>query len=106
MLTLKNRQDVLAVNRACQKHVTPGFIVQIHARNDKEPARVGFTASKRVGNAVARNRAKRLLRQLARVTLSPQAKAGHDYVLIARIGIFRHNLSALQNDLSTILKKR
>lgn len=48
------------------------------------PVRVGFTASKKVGNAVARNRAKRRLREVARLVMAEHARAGHDYVLIAR----------------------
>ena len=46
--------------------------------------RVGYTCSKKVGNAVARNRAKRRLREIARAVLPAQGKCGHDYVLIGR----------------------
>lgn len=84
---LKQRRDFLAAARA-KKQVTPGFILQARNRLADDPAdtaiRVGFTASKKVGNAVARNRAKRRLRALAREILPKSGHPGWDYVLIAR----------------------
>lgn len=62
----------------------PGFVLQARARGDEGPVRVGFTCSKKVGNAVARNRAKRRLREIARLTLPDQGRPGWDYVLIGR----------------------
>jgi len=68
--------------------VAPGFLLQARARRPGEPRadaiRVGFTCSKRVGNAVARNRAKRRLRALARDVLSREGRPGWDYVLIGK----------------------
>lgn len=65
--------------------VTQGFILQARDRADGSDAvRVGVTASKKVGNAVTRNRAKRRLRALARSILATRGQPGHDYVLIAR----------------------
>ena len=83
MPVLTRRGDFLAAARA-RKAAMPGLILQVRRRRDEEPARVGFTASKKVGNAVARNRAKRRLRALAREGLAPVARPGTDYVLIAR----------------------
>lgn len=81
---LKRRADFLACARA-RRAVTPGFILQGRDRGDGARAiRVGFTASKKVGNAVARNRAKRRLRALARAHLPELGRVGWDYVLIAR----------------------
>ena len=81
---LQQRPDFLRAARA-RKVVTSGFILQIRDRQDKATrVRVGFTCSKKVGNAVARNRAKRRLREVARLTLPSFAQAGHDYVLIGR----------------------
>ena len=80
------RKDFLAAARAKRVN-TPAFVLQIRNRGDAAPARVGFTCSKKVGNAVARNRAKRRLREIARLALTPLAKTGHDYVLIGRAGI-------------------
>jgi ribonuclease P protein component len=86
LCVLKKRTDFLRAARA-RKVVLPGFILQIRTRNDQDPSiRVGFTCSKKVGNAVARNRAKRRLRELARLVLPQHGKTGHDYVLIGRAG--------------------
>lgn len=84
--TLKNRPDFLRAAQA-RRQGTAGFLLQARERRDDSPAiRVGFTASKKVGNAVFRNRAKRRLRALAREVLPGRAQAGWDYVLVARPG--------------------
>lgn len=80
---MRARKDFLAAARAKRVH-TPAFLLQIRDRGDGGPARVGFTCSKKVGNAVARNRAKRRLREVARLVLTPRAESGCDYVLIGR----------------------
>lgn len=83
---MKTRKDFLAAARA-EKWVGPVMLVQQRDREDKDPeVRVGFTASKKVGNAVARNRAKRRLRALCAELLPASAKDGCDYVWIAKRG--------------------
>ncbi len=85
--TLRKRAGFLAAARG-RRAVTPGFVLQGRARRpgeaDADCIRVGFTASKKVGNAVARNRAKRRLRALAREVLAEHGRPGWDYVLVAR----------------------
>lgn len=84
MERLRKRADFLKAAKAT-KWVAPGFVLQARRRDDDESAaRVGFTASRRIGRAVRRNRARRRLKEVARLALAPRARAGHDYVLIAR----------------------
>lgn len=90
LVTLTQRPDFQRASRAAHT-ATPGFVVQMRRRKsdeapDPETVRVGFTCSKKVGNAVARNRAKRRLREIARLALPHRAQAGCDYVLIGRKG--------------------
>ena len=84
LVGLQHRRDFLFAAKA-RKAVTDGFILQNRARrDDSKTIRVGFTASKKVGNAVLRNRAKRRMRALAREILPRNGDPGCDYVLIAR----------------------
>jgi ribonuclease P protein component len=66
--------------------------------------RIGFTASKKIGNAVARNRAKRRLRAAASELLPLLGRAGHDYVLVARGSCVARPFPALLSDITTALK--
>jgi ribonuclease P protein component len=81
---MKIRANFIAASKA-RYQTSASLTVQVRNRNDGDDAvRVGFTCSKKVGNAVARNRAKRRLREVARLDLPRLAKSGHDYVLIGK----------------------
>jgi ribonuclease P protein component len=83
MLRLKERADFLAAAGG-SKVPAGAFVLQSRARNDRGPARIGFTVTKRVGNAVERNRIRRRLREVARLSNQGLMQAGHDYVLVGR----------------------
>ena len=84
LLTMTKRADFLSAARYRHKSVA-SMTVQAHDRADSlTQMRVGYTCSKKVGNAVARNLAKRRLREVARFVLADQGLAGYDYVLIGR----------------------
>ena len=101
---LKRRQDFVAAARALSEAM-PGMVVQARNRLDSKPARLGFTCSKKIGNAVTRNRSKRRMREAAKLNLSGQAQDGFDYVLIGRIATATRNFSDLQKDLTSALKR-
>ncbi len=103
---LRKRSDFLAAARA-RRQGTPAMMVQGRDRRDEDPAiRVGFTCSKKVGNAVARNRAKRRLRAVAREVLHAHGQPGWDYVLIGRATeTAARPYEALRNDLVHALHK-
>jgi len=102
---LRKRADFLAAARA-KRQGTTGVHLQARPRGDDGPARVGFTCSKKVGNAVARNRAKRRLREIARLILPNEGRAGWDYVLVGRAEITAtRDFNDLGADLQYALKR-
>ncbi|WP_328809151.1 ribonuclease P protein component [Profundibacterium mesophilum] len=106
---LRERSDFLKAARA-RYHRTEGFVLQARERRPGEAEadilRVGFTCSKKVGNAVARNRAKRRLREIARLVLPRHGRPGWDYVLIGRSGsTAAHPFDRLLRDLETALRR-
>ena len=74
MERLKKRADFVAAARAVSK-ARPGLVLQARARGDEARACVGFTATRKIGNAVRRNRARRRLREVVRLTLGPAGLA-------------------------------
>lgn len=103
---LRNRADFLRAARALRRG-TDGMLVQARYRDDGDPTiRVGYTCSKKIGNAVARNRAKRRLRAVVAESLLPGAQSGWDYVLVGRPGVtIDRDFQALKGDLTYALRK-
>ena len=101
---LRRRADYLRVQAAEKRAALPGLLLQA-APGQTGCRRVGFTASRKVGNAINRNRARRRLKALAGEILSKHAAIGHDYVLVARQATPLRDYAALRRDLETALKK-
>ncbi|MGZ3402121.1 MAG: ribonuclease P protein component [Phenylobacterium sp.] len=99
---LKKRPDFLACAQAA--HCARGAVLIQARERDAEPmARVGFTATKRIGGAVERNRAKRRLREAARLLLPELASPGFDYVFVARGGVTTRPWPRLLDDVKSAL---
>jgi len=85
---------------------TPGFVLLIRPRGDGDPLmRLGLTVSKKVGNAVIRNRMRRRLRELARAILPEAGVPGADHVLIGRAGGIERPYARLGEELRRALAK-
>ena len=104
---MAKRRDFLACARPpARKQGTKAMMVQGRNRHDDGGIRMGFTCSKKVGNAVARNRAKRRLREAARMILPTHGRPGWDYVLIGRaVETAQRPFEELKRDLIYALKK-
>jgi len=110
---LKQRADFLRVAAVRHKWATPGMILQAAPQppaaapltGSSAGLRVGFTCSKKVGNAVARNRARRRLRAAAAALLPELAMGGFDYVLIGRTETLTRPYPQLLKDLRLALRK-
>ncbi len=84
----------------------PGFVLLVRDRaDDDETPRVGFTVTKKIGNAVVRNRMKRRLRALAREVLTVEGVPGADHVLIGRAGGIERDYAAMKAELVKALSK-
>jgi ribonuclease P protein component len=104
---LKRRADFLRIAAARRRAVRDGLILQAAPRPEGETGdlRVGYTASRRVGNAVARNRAKRRLRAAAAEVIGRDGRKGTDYVLIARATTPSRPYRELVGDLAGALRQ-
>ncbi len=103
---LKKRPEFLRIAAANNKFVTPGLILQAlaHAEPGK-PSRIGFTVSRKVGNAVARNRARRRLRAVMVERVRDGFPASFDLVLIGRTTTLDRPYADLRRDLDHALKR-
>ncbi|MBV8935534.1 MAG: ribonuclease P protein component [Alphaproteobacteria bacterium] len=107
--TLKLRADFLRVASSGRRCAAPTLVVQAgaHSGGPDSPSqiRAGFTASRKIGNAVVRNRAKRRMRAAAAEMLPKHGRPGRDYVLIARSGTANRPFSELLADLERALRR-
>jgi ribonuclease P protein component len=110
---LKRRADFLRVAAARRKWAAPGLILQAAPQPESQSTeaeirpeiRVGFTASRKVGNAVKRNRARRRLKALVREMIATGANPGLDLVLIARTATVDRPFDDLRRDLQQSLQR-
>jgi ribonuclease P protein component len=104
---LPNRRDFLRVQGG-QRCVMPGFVLQAAPTPADRPeaaARVGYTVSRKVGNAVERNRVRRRLREIVRQVIPGQARDDFDYVLVGRQAALDRDFADLRRDLVAALKR-
>ena len=102
---LKRRAEFLRVASKGRKAPSPGLVLQAMLRADDAPVRLGFTVTKKVGNAVVRNRTRRRLREAARLLLRDSPAVGADLVLVGRDTTRARPFSVLIEDLRRGLAK-
>lgn len=104
MTRLLKRADFLRLSRG-KRWAAPGLVLQMAPSPEPLTLRVGFTATKKLGSAVVRNRVKRRLREAARAVLPLLGSQGHDYVLVGREATAERPFVALIEDLKQALRK-
>ena len=104
MERLRHRRDFLSTAAGASAS-TAGFVVQERRRGDDGPARVGFTVSKKVGGAVERNRVRRQLREIVRLSAAAGFRAGSDYVVVGRRAALGIPFARLAADFTGALKR-
>jgi len=103
---LTRRPEFLRVAERGRRFAAPGLVLHSCPRDPSGPEiRLGLTASRKVGGAVVRNRARRRLRALARQVLPAHAAPGHDYVLVARRETATREWRHLAGDLEAALRR-
>lgn len=100
---LRRRADFLAANRGL-RIARPGFVL-LARPNDSGEIRFGITVTKKIGNAVVRNRMKRRFRELLRAALPVEGLPGHDHVLIGREGGVERDFALMRHELSAALRR-
>jgi ribonuclease P protein component len=102
---LKHRREFLAVAARGRKAALPGVVLQWLDRGDNLPARFGFTTTKKIGNAVVRNRARRRLRAAIMEVVRETPVLGADLVLIGRNDTAKRDFVALLGDVRAAIAK-
>jgi ribonuclease P protein component len=104
MERLRQRADFLAAAGGA-KIATAAFVLQTRDRRDGGPVRVGFTVSRKVGGAVERNRVRRRLREIVRLSAADRLCSGHDYVLIGRRAALSLPFERMTEDFNKALRR-
>jgi ribonuclease P protein component len=104
MERLRHRRDFLAAANGA-KAPAPAFVLQVRARRDDGPVRVGFTVSRKVGTAVERNRVQRRLRDIVRKAEAVGMQSGCDYVLIGRRAALDQVFDRMMDDFKRALRR-
>ncbi|MBD9385657.1 MULTISPECIES: ribonuclease P protein component [unclassified Agrobacterium] len=103
---LKNRPDFLAVQKG-ERRKGANFLLEVLDRKEPESdARVGFTVTKKQGNAVERNRMRRRLKEAVRLSAGFAMKPGHDYVIVARRDVLKTPFAQLSSQLADRIEGR
>jgi len=102
---LKRRREFLRAASLGKKAAVGGVVLQALLRLDEMPVRLGFTVTKKVGNAVVRNRTRRRLKEAARLFLANHPVVGADLVLIGRDSTRKRNFITLQDDIRRALQR-
>lgn len=104
-VVMRQRSDFLAANGGLRVG-TPGFVLLVKPRADERAqVRIGYTVTRKTGNAVVRNRIKRRFRELARALLPEHGIAGADHVLIGRTEALTRDFAAMKADLERALMR-
>jgi ribonuclease P protein component len=101
---LRQRADFLAVANGARAN-SPAFVVQGRLRDDNGPVRIGFTVTKKNGNAPERNRIRRRLRELVKRLDVISMRPHHDYVLVGRRAALTRDFAAMLDDLRSALHR-
>ncbi|MEQ1547363.1 MAG: ribonuclease P protein component [Chakrabartia sp.] len=102
---MRKRSDFLAANSA-RRFATPGFVLLVRDRGDLDTTmRLGITVTKKIGNAVIRNRMKRRFRALANDVIAASGKSGADHILIGRLGGIERDYALIRSELDKAVKR-
>jgi ribonuclease P protein component len=104
-LRLRKRVEFIAVRRG-EKRRGRLFLLEVLDRNDKAAPRVGYTVTKKVGNAVVRNRVRRRLREAVRIHAAGEMSPGHDYVIVGREEVLAAPFDRLGAELTRRIRAR
>lgn len=101
---LRQRADFIAAAQGPRMNA-PAFIVQSRARADEGPVRIGFTVTKKIGNAPERNRVRRRLREVVKRVDAQSMRPHSDYVLVGRRAALNRDFTVMIDDLRTALSR-